>query len=236
MKRTRRTFVTLLVGLAVLIVGCGGEEEREAAPRQADKPVTGTFIGEVPGTDAFVAVVASEPEQGQQERKVVAYLCQVPFGWFTGSASGNTFSLTGAARDPDLGKQNAEKVEVRLTDGAATGKFTLANGRELSFTARPLTGVAGLYQMTLPGGRRLTGPSSTGGKVVADIALRPEGGRAITGRFIGPDGSSVPVNTTIGSQISPGDLGRLIVFPDGRFQGKWQKQGSSSFSDWWIGD
>ncbi|MDQ4143015.1 MAG: hypothetical protein M3198_04580, partial [Actinomycetota bacterium] len=126
--------------------------------------------------------------------------------------------------------QNAEKVEVTLTDRAATGTFTLADGRQLPFTATPATGVAGLYQATLARDGRLTGPSETGGRLVARLAEANAGKPVITGTFADPEGNTVPLKTP-GGKVNPGDVIRFIVLPDGRFEGKVRQTGGS-FSCW----
>lgn len=52
---TRASFGVLL--LLAALAGCGGDEDEA-------KPITGTFVGKVSDTDAFVAVVAAPAREG----------------------------------------------------------------------------------------------------------------------------------------------------------------------------
>jgi hypothetical protein len=70
---------------AVSACGGGGGE---------DSLVVGEFVGKAPSAEAFVALVAGKPKDG--EREVRAYLCdgQKISEWFTGTASANELSLS----------------------------------------------------------------------------------------------------------------------------------------------
>jgi hypothetical protein len=219
--------LVLLAAVVALMAACGGDDEE---PEEPAKPVSGTFVGTVPGTNAFVAIVAQQ-KRGDGEREVAVYMCERPFGWFTGSARANGFSLAAAGRDGSLRNENAQTVQVKLAADAATGSFRLEDGRSLPFRARRATGVAGLYEGTVSGDRRWNGSSAAGGKVRARI--EDKGGRqVINGTFIGPDGESVPFESPI--DVKPGDLIRSVALPDGSFQGKTRPVGggTSGYTDW----
>jgi hypothetical protein len=90
--------VALVLGLLIVgLSGCGGQAvipqgyepqkaEDKAAATEAS-PYTGNFVGKVPGTDAFVAVVVD------RESHVLAYACDGRDGavelaeWFTGAVA-----------------------------------------------------------------------------------------------------------------------------------------------------
>src|SRR5215204_6066256 len=139
----------LVVVLALWITaGCGGsggeyggsqQQEQKAAP-----PVTGSFVGEVPDEEAFVAIVAASPDDEGQERDVRAYLCdgESVTEWFTGRAEGNELDLT---------SEGDARLEGNLSTEASTGTITLDDARTLTYTAELARGVAGLYNVTISG-------------------------------------------------------------------------------------
>ena len=115
-----------------ITAGCGGsggeyggsqQQEQKAAP-----PVTGSFVGEVPDEEAFVAIVAAGPEEEGQERDVRAYLCdgESVTEWFTGRAEGNELDLT---------SEGGARLEGNLSTEASTGTITLDEARTLTYTA-----------------------------------------------------------------------------------------------------
>ena len=235
---TRRKMLLTTGGAlaGVLLVGCGGGGGQEGeAPEESAPPVAGSFVGEVPDTDAFVAVVAVQLEQGEDEREVLVYLCdgRSIYEWFKGSAAGNDeFSLT--ATDWEPSQEGGAEVETVLTPEAATGTFTLPDGRSLPFEAAPATGVAGLYQATFLSDGRLSGTSERGGQLDARVAGEDESGIfRITGTVTGPDGESVPFEfllQTDGRYPDPGGEFRAIVLPDGQSRGKGKPAGGTGFS------
>ncbi len=112
MKRnTTNVILAALLALALaLLAGCGGaasvpgeEQKAEAAQGADSSPYTGNFAGEVPGTNAFVAVVVDN------DNHALAYVCDgrggeggEPFEWsvtewFTGAvAQDGSLDLTSA--------------------------------------------------------------------------------------------------------------------------------------------
>jgi hypothetical protein len=231
-RRISAPFVLLvsLLLLALLASGCGDDEEEEkpTTPKAA-KPVTGVFTGTVNGTDALVAVDA-RPVKGKGPREVRVWVCQKPFGWFTGSAKGNQFTLSAAGRDPALKGRNGKTVEVKLAADAATGTMTLENGRSVSFRATRATGPAGLYDAIVSRDRRVDGPSSTGGRLRARLADDERGRAVISGTFTAR-GETARFKAP-GGGVRPGHLARFVVLSDGRSLGKWQRKPGGSFSCW----
>src|SRR5215204_2359841 len=134
-----------LVGLFVfaltlwLIAGCGGSPQ-EGDGQQQQEPVVGEFAGEVSDANAFVALVAGEPQDGEEAREVRAYLCdgREINEWFRGTAEGN---------------------KLDLASEASTGTITLDDSESFIFTADPATGVAGLYEVVLSDNGQLLGTS-----------------------------------------------------------------------------
>jgi hypothetical protein len=119
----------VLLGCAMLTAGagCGGSGKHEPTP------VTGSFVGTVPGTDAFVAVVAGK-------ENVVAYVCDGRAGvaeLFTGARSGRSVDLTSA---------DGARLTATIEQGEAGGKVRLASGR-YRFSASPANGRAGFYRV-----------------------------------------------------------------------------------------
>lgn len=124
--------------------------------------VTGTFVGEVEGTDALIAVVASE-------RDAVAFVCngrqlvRTPdtiAEWFRGERPGDRIELrsdTGAV------------LTATVTGDAAEGSVMLGDRGRGSFTARRAEGRAGLYRAELTDERP---PVLVGSIVLADGTVR----------------------------------------------------------------
>jgi hypothetical protein len=120
------------------------------------KPLEGTFVGKVEGADAFVAVVASPVARGDERRELTVYACDAKrlCEWFSGSAAGNSFRI-GAERGD--GEASGE-----LTREASTGSIELSDGKALPYKAARATAAAGLYNLTVSPGGKLTGASATG--------------------------------------------------------------------------
>src|SRR3990170_5064707 len=154
--------LVLVLAIWLLAAGCGGsggeygggsppQEEQKDAP-----PVTGSFVGEAPDEEAFVAIVAVSPEEEGNERDVRAYLCdgESVTEWFTGTAEGNELDLT---------SEGGARLEGNLSTEASTGTITLEDDTTLTYTADLARGVAGLYNVTISEEGRGRGTSETGG-------------------------------------------------------------------------
>ena len=207
----RPTSVGLLVlalALSWLLVGCAGQqEEKKVAP-----PAAGSFVGEAPSADAFIALVADLPEGEGDEREVRAYLCdgQTVSDWFVGSVDGNALSLSS-----DGGAQ----LEGQLTRDAATGTITDPNGDSTSFEAPLATGIAGLYNVDLTSGGALSGTSQTGGRLEGQLGdlLEENDAYPVRGTITPPDGQ--PQDFTALTSPDSSDQHRWIVLADGRIKG-----------------
>jgi hypothetical protein len=136
MSTPRITRVLAAVTLAGLVVG-GAAVNAAAAPTKP-KPVSGTFVGTVSGTDAYVAVVAAKTK-GTGKRAVLAYVCdsQQLADWFTAKVTGNHATLKA---------RNGDRLTVDLAGGGASGILRLANGTRDRYSAAAGPRPAGLYQ------------------------------------------------------------------------------------------
>jgi hypothetical protein len=203
-----------------LIAGCGGsggeygggspqQEEQKAAP-----PVTGSFVGEAPDAEAFVAIVAASPEEEGNERDVRAYLCDGErlTEWFTGEAEGNELDLT---------SEGGARLEGNLSTEASTGTITLEDDRTLTYTADLARGVAGLYNVTISEEGRVRGTSETGGLLEGQLGeeeeTRDEEVRPISGTFTSAEGQEVSFGV-LGREADPDEY-RWIVLEDGQAMG-----------------
>jgi hypothetical protein len=113
----------------VLFAACGGDDDGgEAAFDTANG-----FVGELEGTDAFVAVVADEDS-------VEVYACD--------GESGIAERFTGEVDDPEdftVSNDNGGEAVVAFADGAYSGEVTLSDGSTHAFTTEAAEGDAGLY-------------------------------------------------------------------------------------------
>jgi hypothetical protein len=108
---------------------------RRATPTtNASKAVTGSFVGTVEGSDAYVGVVVGHGGEA------LAYVCDragESVDWLDGRLEGD------AAR---LGNDGGAILEVTFADDRASGKFTRPESAPLTFTARSADKPAGLYR------------------------------------------------------------------------------------------
>ncbi|MDX6511313.1 MAG: hypothetical protein QOE36_817 [Gaiellaceae bacterium] len=167
-----------VVAAAVLLSGCGGS--KKAAE------VQGSFVGEVAGSTAFVAVVAGKGN-------VAAYVCDGAHGvaeLFTGPRSGSSVALT--AKD-------GSKLDARLAAGKATGSVTVG-GTKRTFTADPAEGKAGFYRAI----GKVQGKEATAGWVVLADG-RQRGALRTTTVLAAPTLNTATQTATLGSggTISP---------------------------------
>ncbi len=230
-----------LVLAFTLLVGCGGAEQgggqgggqEGAQKKESAPPVAGSFVGEipgiaedVPGNDAFVAVVATSAQESV--RDVRAYLCSggAINEWFWGSAEGNKL---------DLKSDSGARLEGRLSPQAATGTITLDDGTSSTFTANLATGIAGLYNVNLLGDGRVIGTSETGNQLEGQVADEPDedGLYPITATIIVSNGQKQNIEAFAAS-TEPAEA-RWVVLPDGRSKGGKTKGTGAGFSLFLIG-
>lgn len=224
----------MLVALSLLVAGCFGggpqgdstQEEEESA-----SPVTGTFVGKASDEDAFVAIVAANPdEEGGQERDVRAYLCdgERVSERFTGTADGNELNLI---------SEGGAQLEGNFSPEASTGTITLKDDRTITYTADLATGIAGLYNVTVSDGGRVRGTSETGGLLEGQIGEEPleeplekEGAYLIIGTITSPDGQTLDLRALSASGPTENEY-RYVVLEDGQIRGARKGRSTGSFID-----
>jgi hypothetical protein len=135
--RLRRSCGALAAAGAAMLFVVGNAGGRSATP------FWGTWLGEVRGTNAFVAVVVGKQQWGAY-RDFVVYVCdskQIASG-FGGQSPGPRFSFVSR-----LGA-----VSLRIGAREASGRFAV-NGTSHPFTARLAAKPAGLYHADKTVGR-----------------------------------------------------------------------------------
>jgi hypothetical protein len=211
--------VVVVVSLPLIaLAGFGGGEsddrdsDNTAKAAKAEKPVDGSFVGEVSGTKAFIAVVA-EPAEGKQDRRAVQVY--VSDGrrfseWLSGSILANTF----VARS-DAGAE----AKGKLSGNSVTGTLALPDGNTSHYVAGRPAGAAGLYDVTVSRAGKLRGVSAAGLAVKGQIGVQGPG----TGFLKLADGERLKFDIT---RKLAGDLirlrtgqVRLIVLPGGQLRG-----------------
>lgn len=203
------------------VAGCGGEDR--AAENPTPKPMDGTFLGKVTGTNALVAVVAA-PAAGKQERQVVRiYLSDGSklSEWLAGPVERNSFAAATDDRDAE--------VKGELNGNSVKGTITLADGKTVRYEASRATGAAGLYDLTVSPKGKISGASATGIGLTGKTALGADG----TGSLKLADGTrhKFEVIGTAGDselELRSGEL-RVIVLGDGELRGAGRARGSDSF-------
>jgi hypothetical protein len=187
-KRTRIWvwFVALAVVLTPL-AGCGGDgSDGNRAEEAAKQPIDGSFVGEVSGTEAFIAVVAAPAEKNKAERSVQVFLSDGKglSEWFSGTIRANSFAAESADGDA--------KASGDLSEGSVRGSVELAGGKKVTYEAGRPGGASGFYELTISAKGRVSGASAAGLGVKGEIAL----GKAGTGMLRLADGGRVKFAVT----------------------------------------
>jgi hypothetical protein len=219
-KRTRIWVWFVLVGL-LLMPACGGDNSTEGKEPEkaataddaatADNAVVGSFVGEVSGTEAFVAVVAAPAEGGKGAVQIYVADGRGLSEWFSGPISDGSF----AAKSDD----GDAEAEGKLSSDSVTGTVVLPGGEPVSYEITPPSGAAGLYELTLSSAGELNGASAAGLGVTGEISL----GKQATGMLRLVDGKRLKFAVTQKragdlAHLSPGQV-RLIVLPGGELRG-----------------
>jgi hypothetical protein len=213
---------SVMLALGLLVGGCGGGQGGAGGQKDehsTHKPVVvGEFVGEVPDTDAFVALVSEKPKAGEEKREVRAYLCdgQMISEWFVGQARTNQL---------DLSSESGARLDARLTDAAATGTISLPNegGGPLRFEAPPATGVEGFYVVSVPSGEGQVNGTSTRGAQIHGSRSGVQVGATITPPEKG-GGKPVDFNVSVPS-IEEGDNRWILLAGGGKLGIKGAKKG-----------
>ena len=178
---------------------------------ELDTAVVGSFVGEVSGTKAFVAVVAAPAADGKGAVQIYLSDGKGVSEWFSGPISDDGF----VAKSDDGDAQ----TEGTLTADSVTGTVVLPDGKTRRYEASPPSGAAGLYELTVSSGGELSGASAAGLAVKGEITLRNRG----TGKLRLVDGTRLEFTLT---RQRAGDLAhlraghaRLIVLSDGELRG-----------------
>ncbi len=123
-----------VMAVALVTAGCDDEGGGEKTDKEAElETISGSFVGTVEGTDAYVAVIVAPDEDAG------AYV--------TDGASSVDF-LDGALQADDtarLGNDGGAVLEVTFDDLTASGTFTRPGIEPHNFTAEKEPAPAGLY-------------------------------------------------------------------------------------------
>jgi hypothetical protein len=180
---------------------------------EADNAVVGSFLGEVSGTQAFVAIVAAPAEAGKDSAAVQIYISdgRGVSEWFSGPISDGGFVAQSDDGDAE--------TEGKLSSDSVTGTVVLPDGKTGRYEASPPSGGAGLYELTVSSDGELTGASAAGLAVKGEMTLGKRG----TGMVRLVDGKRLEFALT---RKRAGDLThlragqvRLIVLSDGELRG-----------------
>jgi hypothetical protein len=218
---TKRTRIWVLFVVVVLLLtplpGCAGDDDADDKEGEnavkPQEPIEGSFVGEVSGTKAFVAIVAG-PAQGNEDRRgIQVYVSdgERVSEWFSGSVRDNGFVVQSA--------DGSSEAKGKLSEGSVTGTLELADGKTVRYLARRPAGAAGLYDLTVSSKGKLKGASEAGLGVTGEVTLRGGG----TGMLKLADGRRLEFDVT---RSDAGDLlrlgagrVRLIVLPTGELRG-----------------
>ncbi len=245
MRRRALLLFAAMVAVLWVLAGCGGGggvdggggQGQQRPPEETTTPteeeaITGQFVGEIPEADAFVALVAREPREGEDRGEVRAYLCDGKSisEWFNeGSAEGTEFDLTS-----DGGARLVGSLKRDVDSSWISGQIFLADGTVLGFSAPPATGIAGLYDVSISGGK-LSGTSEGGARLEGRIfdALQQNGLYPVGGTITPPDGRPQDFQAS----ATPGASGelRLVVLEDGRVKGGFKKGEGEGFVEIGVG-
>jgi hypothetical protein len=206
--------VLLLSLLAACAGGDGGSRDANDESAEREEAVLGSFIGQVSGTEAFVALVA-EPAGAEDAGAVQIYVSDGTglSEWLSGSISDNAF-----VAESDDGDAEATG---ELRPGSVTGTVELPDGTTGGYEASPPSGPAGLYDLTVSPAGELRGTSAAGLGVTGEIPLiAPEQGGTGVLRLV--DGTSVEfavTRTQAGlAHLRAGQV-RLILLTGGELRG-----------------
>jgi hypothetical protein len=131
MRRAAR-FALATVLLAVAVAGCSDNGNDKAAEPET---VTGSFVGTVAGSDAYVAIVVGPTGDS------LAYVTD-------GASSVDWVDGTRRSDSALLSNEGGATLDAKFGRGIVTGSFTRPGYEPLSVTARRHDAPAGLYRAT----------------------------------------------------------------------------------------
>jgi hypothetical protein len=220
LTRTSTYLSCLAVLLLAPLAGCGGEDR--AAEQGKSKPLDGTFLGKVTGTNALVAVVATPPTGKEKRQAVTVYLSDGSklSEWLAGAVERNSFAAATEDRDA--------QAKGELNGNSVKGTITLPDGKTVRYEASRATGAAGLYDLTVSPKGKISGASASGIGLTGKTALGADG----KGSLKLADGTrhKFDVIGTADSELGlrSGEL-RVIVLGDGELRGAGRARGSDGF-------
>src|SRR5215210_44233 len=134
-----------LLAVLWLLVECGApQEEQKEHQQEVIRPIEGEFVGEVPQLDAFLALVALEPQESEEgEREVRGYLSdgRQLNQWFTTTVSGDAFQVS---------SDSGMKLYANLDRWLTIGTIVLADGERFDFQIPQASGIDGVYPVIIP--------------------------------------------------------------------------------------
>jgi hypothetical protein len=217
--RTRLSFSAVV--LAAALAGCGGDDR--AGEKPSTKPLEGTFLGKVTGTNALVAVVAAPTLERQERQAVRVYLSDGSklSEWLDAAVERNSFAAASADRDAE--------VKGELNGNSVKGTIRLPGGKTVRYEASRATGAAGLYELTVSPKGKLSGASATGIGLTGRTAVGADG----SGTLKLADGTRHKFDVTGNAeaselQLRSGQL-RVIVLGDGELRGAGRARGDGGF-------
>jgi hypothetical protein len=214
MVKRVQVWIWFMLVVLLLMPACSGADSPDGnRAEKADNNVVGSFVGEVSGTKAFVAVVAApvEGEKGSGAVQIYVSDGRRLSEWFSGPISDHSF----VAKSDD----GDAETEGKLSGDSVTGTVVLPGGKTGRYEASPPSGAAGLYELTVSSAGELSGASAAGLGVTGEIPLRKRG----TGTLRLVDGESLEFAVTRKSaddlaHLRAGQV-RLIVLPGGELRG-----------------
>ena len=131
MPQTTKLVVVVFYVIVLAVTGCGAggggakgnqpqREQQGGYPQY--KPISGMFVGKVPSTDAFFAVVADKPKGGGGEREVSAYLSD-------GRQLSEGFTTTTDANRIRVSSQNKMNLVATISPSSTTGTPTIQRAK-----------------------------------------------------------------------------------------------------------
>jgi hypothetical protein len=222
----------VVVLLPAPLAGCsrddGPDDDQAQKAVKAETAIAGSFVGEVSGTKALVAVVAASAEGKDTARAVQVYLSDGRrLGeWFSGSIVHNSFVAQSDDGDAE--------AKGKLSGDSVTGTIELPDGKTVRYEARQPAGAAGLYDLTVSSDGELSGASAGGIGVTGEITLRRRG----TGMLKLADGTRLKLDITRGSagdliRLRAGQV-RLIVLANGELRGAGKSRMGGDSSDFLV--
>jgi hypothetical protein len=203
---SRRVVFGLAIGAAGLLSIPRRMFAQDTVATGIENPLSGeTFVGVADDGVTHIAVVLLEVS-GVREARFYACDGESRNVWLTDSAVEDITTITG------------EVASVSLELGPkVSGRVTFPDGVELTFTADPASGVAGLYEIGPVSDFLLTGTGTSGQAIQLQVAGGLEDGTRLLAGIIAAEGAAHPV-ALFASSDAAGEL-RIIASHQGTIVG-----------------